>query len=352
MTQAPVRADDEAVVERAIELLRAADLGLPGLDENGRRLAALLRSVAGGPAPAEPTGTVPATDAPHASRVENVTSVTHAADELPCVVREWARAMGVTEAAFRADRRAFLRGDLAGVELCPRALVRAAVPRLRGLAALPEGHRLSLVWTRDRPSVTFPVRIPGRSAVALPDRPAPLCAQYVHHELGHAMELAWRSPGLPLAERWRRPPVIAEWGALVVETLGLSAAWLVSLGVPADTAERVAAHCRYEDRYTRALAALILRCAARPERLAEEVAQVAGDLIDPGHVREETERAGYWSAVFEGHALADRTVAGFTERWGARWWEETRSWRELREQLTAGPAGRSSNGPASNGPAR
>ncbi|GGR08785.1 hypothetical protein [Streptomyces netropsis] len=342
MTRTPVRTDDEAVVERAIELLRAADLGLTGLGENGRRLAALLRSVAGGPSPAEPPGTVAA---PGATGITDVTNVTDVTDELPCVVREWARAMGVTEAAFRADRRAFLRGDLAGVELCPRALVRAAVPRLRGLSALPEGHRLSLVWTRDRPSVTFPVRIPDRSAVALPDRPAPLCAQYVHHELGHAMELAWRSPGLPLAERWRRPPVLAEWGALVVETLGLSAAWLASLGVPADTAERVAAHCRYEDRYTRALAALILRCAARPERLEEEVARTSGDLIDPRHVREETERAGYWSAVFEGHALADRTVAGFTERWGERWWDEPGSWRELREQLTAGPAGLSSNGP-------
>lgn len=312
---------DEAAVEQAIVLLRAAELGLPAVGDDGRELAALLRSVMGGgpPGPA-PVASTPAPAAPGA---------------LAAVLRGWAAAMEVPVTAFRRDRRAVLRGDAAGVRLCPRRLLRAAVPRLRALGALPPEHRLSVVWTRDTPSVTFPVRIPGWSAVALPDRPAPLCAQYVHHELGHVMELAGRPPGLPLARRWRRPPEVAEWGALVVEALGRCPAWLAALDVPPDTARRIADHCRWEDRYTRALTALILRCAARTGRLETEVAEASCGLLDPEHVRQETLRAGYWSAIAEGRRLADRTAAEFTVVWGERWWDRRESWQELHERLAA-----------------
>ncbi|MGW0390784.1 hypothetical protein ACWDYJ_07760 [Streptomyces sp. NPDC003042] len=310
---------DEAAVERAVELLRSADLGLIGDDPQRRELVALLRSVAGVPGGAPPARAVPLEPDGLADP-----------GALPEILDAWARATGARPDAYRQDRRGFLRGDHLGRALSPRTLVRAAVARLRALGALPVDHRLSLVWTRDQPSATFPLRIPDRSAIALPDRPVALCAQYVHHELGHAMELAWRPPGLRLAERWRVAETVVEWVAMTVESLSLSPEWLVGLGADPETARRTVEHCRHEDRYTRALTALILRSPG-----AEEVRALTSGLVDPEHIREEAARSDYWRTVAHGRQRADRTIGAFTARWGERWWDRPESWRQLRADVAA-----------------
>ncbi|MGW1867259.1 hypothetical protein ACWCPS_17040 [Streptomyces mauvecolor] len=319
------RADD-AAVERAIELLRSVDLGLSDADAGRRALAGLLRSVAGAPRRAD--------EAP-GRRPRAAQDLADPA-ALPGIIEDWSRAAGVPAVAFREDRRAFLRGDHLGFELSPRLLVRAAVRRLRKVGALPEEHRISLVWTGDQPSATLPVRIPDWTAVALPTRPVALSAQYVHHELGHVMELAWRPPDLPLAARWQAPDSVVEWVAMVVEWLSRCDDWLTALGLEAERARQVGEHCRYEDHYTRAFAALVLHCAGvRPERLERELKETVGELIDPGHLREEVRRADYWRTVAQGHARADATVDVLRAAHGARWWERPESWRRLRADVTA-----------------
>lgn len=262
---------DEQVIERAMELVRCAGLGL---DRDGgpdlRAALDLLREVAGTPGAGRPA---PEPDEPGLDLSGD--------EELPAVVERWCADAGPPVDDFRRARREFLRGDHVPMAFPVSAVSRVACRRLRELGALPVGHRVSVVWSDDRPSVTLPVRVPVWTAVALPKRPVVLASQYLHHELGHVLELSRRPASWPLLRRWRVPSVVTETVAIAVESLGRDAGWLAGLGVADERAHVTAVHCRHENDYTRAYFSSPAPVRGSPPDRARRPAAVHAR---PGHV--------------------------------------------------------------------
>lgn len=323
---------DEQVIERAMELVRCAGLGL---DRDGgpdlREALDLLREVtgvAGTPGTSRPA---PEPDEPGLDLSGD--------EELPAIVERWCAHAGRPVEDFRRARREFLRGDHVPMAFPVSTVSRVACRRLRELGALPVGHRVSVVWSDDRPSVTLPVRVPVWTAVALPKRPVVLASQYLHHELGHVLELSRRPAGWPLLRRWRVPSVVTETVAIAVESLGRDAGWLAGLGVPDELAHVTAAHCRHENDYTRALAAVICRSGGLKDGQSVQryILRVCGGLVDAEHILAERQRASYWRAVLGGHRRADVLLGDLASRWGATWAYRPQGWSWLDDLHDPGP---------------
>jgi hypothetical protein len=309
--------DDEAV-ERVIELLRRNELRLRDDSEDSALLAAIVRDVAGG----------------RLYQGETVTSAACEVVRFDDVLRDWADWAGQDVTAFRADRKSFLRGPV-NPAFSPRWLLAATLLRIRELGALSAEHRVSVIWTASTPSRTLPVRIPVASAIIVADIQVPLAAQYIHHELGHVLELAWRPASWPAACRWTVSNVTAEWVALVAECLARDRSWLASLGLYHDLADAIARHCEFEDRYARAFNTLVCHCAelSSADAIEEAVRWASAGLLEVGHVIEEIGRRDYWEALAAGRRRAEHTVANFSSAWGTCWWDQPEAWSCLRDEV-------------------
>jgi len=324
---------DEAAVEQVITLARSLQLRLPAAGEEAHArasaLLALLEPILVDTAAPrhDPAGHGPGPG-------PDPQQLTSMAAELPAIVRNWCAATGRSESAFRASRTRFLRGHDVAVEFPVRTLVRALHQRLRDVGAIDRDRKVSLVWTDGRPSMTLPIRIPGWTAVALPAQPVVLASQYVHHEFGHVIEVASRPAHWSLLDRWQVSNLAAETAAMVVEALGRDERWLRELGIEPRAATQAAGYCTHEDRYNRALAALIILCDQTPvHRRARLVTELTDGLIEAGHPQEEAGRATYWRTLLAAYSAADELRQSLIRRYGDRWADQERAWQRLRGLL-------------------
>ncbi len=304
--------------ERLIELAQQRRIGLgDGTPEQEGVLRALESVLGAGIAP-EP--------------IVSQEALAPLAAQLGTTVREWLGAASVSEDQFRADRLSFLLNG--GIETTwePRAILTAARRQLTKFGILSHEHRISVAWTSERPSMVFPTRIPGATTIAMPKRRNVLAFAYAHHELGHVVELDGRPSHWPLAQRWTRDPRVAEGWGLLLERLSQVDDWLVMLGVDPAEAERIAGHCRWEDRYNRCLAACVCLAADLPEgERAKYIHQCDGRLLRDGHVTDECERATYWRALTAGYRWCDGVNRDLQAAHGQQWWRSPEAWAELRD---------------------
>jgi hypothetical protein len=308
------RVDAEEAVERILRHRLGLEADPGPLTDAPKGVEAAL---AGKPA------LVPAPDCDHEAS---------ARDLVPALM-SWLAATGTSREAFQADRLGFLLDGGGSTDWEPGRILRAAWAALRERNLITRGHRLSVIWTNERPSMVFPLKVPGATAMALPTRSTRLSFGYVHHELGHVVELDGRPRDWSFERRWTRDPRVAEGWGLLIETLARDCGWLEGLGLSADDAASVATHCTREERYNRSLAACILLAAELPaHRQAAAVEDLAGGLLRPGHILGEVTRVSYWRALVAGYVWRDAVV---TEH-GPSWWRSPQACERLRA-LRAAP---------------
>jgi hypothetical protein len=253
------------------------------------------------------------------------------APALASTLRQWLAATGVSEQAFRQDRLGFLVDGGTTTTWTPRAVLTNARRAFIEQGLIDPHHHLSVIWTSERPSMVFPIRIPGSTAMALPSRPCVLQFSYIHHELGHVIELDGRPSTWSLPQRWQRDPRVAEAWGLLFEALSREPDWLRHIGVAAAEASLIARHGYWEDRYNRCLAALVVVAARLPApQRAEFIGRCDGGLLRDGHVVGECERASYWRALVAGYHWSDETLASLVVEYGPQWWGSPEAWDRLR----------------------